>query len=123
VAVAPQEVLPPATANAAVSRAATARAPSALRKSRKKRQAGKPEISMLTLLPPVIGPHELATLCVSADNAEELYVSGVGRVPPDQTTCRSVGPAATTTYEAQAFNQAWRTTRKITLQVTQGGVP
>ncbi|MFZ1125144.1 MAG: hypothetical protein WAN59_08445, partial [Candidatus Baltobacteraceae bacterium] len=84
----------------------------------KKRAERRPRVSLMTLLPSTIAPHEKATLCVSAAGADELYVTGLGELRPDQTTCRTVSPAATTTYAAEAVGAAWKATRTITLTVT-----
>ena len=82
-----------------------------------KRVEGKPRVVLLTLLPTTIAPHQSATLCVSVVDADLVKVSELGDLPPNQTTCRTVSPAVSTTYIVQAVNRVWRTTRTITLKV------
>jgi putative effector of murein hydrolase len=83
---------------------------------------GEPHVGMLSLLPSAIAPHGSAILCISAAGADELYVSAVGRLPANLTTCRTVRPGKTTTYVASAVNEAGRTTRAITLKVRRVAV-
>jgi hypothetical protein len=84
---------------------------------------GKVRVSLLSILPETITPHESAILCISAIDADELYVTSIGDLPPRETTCRIVSPAATTTYEVQAINRHWRTTRSIVLRVLPATLP
>jgi hypothetical protein len=84
---------------------------------------GKARVSLLSVLPATITPHQSATLCVSASDADELYVSEVGELRPRETTCRTVSPAETTTYVVQATNPRSRATRSITLTVKPSAEP
>jgi hypothetical protein len=59
-----------------------------------------------------------ATLCISADYARRLFVSGLGAFDPNLTTCHTVSPRKTTTFVAYAANtRGQRAKRTITLVV------
>jgi len=73
---------------------------------------------MLSMLPRKILPGGAATLCISADRTQNLFVTSLGEVNPKLTTCRTVAPKKTTTFIAYAVNdRGLRATRTITVFV------
>jgi hypothetical protein len=63
-----------------------------------------PHISLLSMLPRKVLTGSVATLCVSADHSQRLFVTGLGALNPSLTTCRTVSPKKTTTFIAYAAN-------------------
>ena len=81
-------------------------------------QAAPPSIVLLSMLPRTVLTGDAATLCISADHAQNLFVTGLGAVNPKLTTCRSVRPNKTTTFVASATNElGQQTTRTISVEV------
>jgi hypothetical protein len=81
-------------------------------------QAAPPSIVLLSMLPRSVVTGDAATLCISADHAQNLFVTGLGAINPRLTTCRSVRPNKTTTFAASATNAlGQQTTRTISVEV------
>jgi hypothetical protein len=81
-------------------------------------QAAPPSIVLLSMLPRAVVTGDAATLCISADHAQHLFVTGLGAVNPKLTTCLSVRPDKTTTFVAAATNElGQQTTQTISVEV------
>ncbi len=81
-------------------------------------QLAPPSILMLSMLPRKVLPGGTATLCISADRTQRLFITGLGDFNPKLTTCRTVLPTKTTTFIAHAVNDRGRqATRAITVSV------
>jgi hypothetical protein len=77
-----------------------------------------PSILLLSMLPRKVFAGDTATLCVSADHAQRLFITGLGAFNPKLTTCHTVLPKKTTSFVAYATNtRGQRTKRKITVVV------
>ena len=83
-------------------------------------QVAPPSILLFSILPRTVVPGGSATLCISADHAQQLFVTGVGAFNPKLTSCRTVSPETTTTFLAYATNKrGQQAKRTITLVVLE----
>ncbi len=82
--------------------------------------APPPAILLLSVLPRKVLAGKTATLCVSAEHAQRLFITGLGAFNPNLTTCRTLSPKKTTTFIAYAVNaRGQRKKRKTTVIVKQ----
>jgi hypothetical protein len=81
-------------------------------------QVAPPSILMLSMLPRKVLPRGTATLCISADRTQRLFITGLGEFNPKLTTCHTVSPKKTTTFTAYAIDERGRQAmRTITVVV------
>ena len=83
-------------------------------------QVAPPSILLLSMLPRKVLAGGNATLCISANHAKKLFITGLGTFNPNLTTCHTVLPKRTTSFIAYAANtRGQRTTREITVVVVR----